>query len=80
MPPVMSAAAGRMKHAPASEEPGHAGALVADVDRELAGARAGDEVRGAEQIEEPLAREPAPAADDLVLHDARCAPRGRRTP
>ena len=56
-----------MKQTPATRSPATRRA-VPDVDRHLGRVRAGDEVRGAEQVEELLAGQPAAAAHHLVLH------------
>jgi len=41
--------------------------VIANVNRQLGGIRSGDEIRRATRVEELIAREPAPAAHDLVL-------------
>ena len=74
-------AAGRMKQTPATSRPEPAAPRRADVDGQLGRVGAGDEVGGAEQVEELLARQPAAPADDLVLHHRdvrRGAAEGRR--
>ena len=42
---------------------------VAGVAKQTPARRARDQVGRAQEIEEPLARDPAPAIDDLVLHE-----------
>lgn len=55
-------------HAP-EDQPEPAALLVTDEDRQLRRAGAGDEIRRAEQVQEPLGREPSASPDNLVLHD-----------
>lgn len=50
------------------DEPRPAAATMADVDGHFGGVRAGDEVGGAEEIEEFGFGEPLAAADDFILH------------
>jgi hypothetical protein len=41
---------------------------MADVNRQFSGVGTWNEIRGAEQIEKLLARQPSPAAHDFVFH------------
>jgi hypothetical protein len=58
------------------DEPRPARPPVADVDRQLGRVRAGDEIRGPEEIDELLAGEPAAPPHRLLLHHGDV---GRRT-
>ena len=53
---------------PGDQQPRPAGTVPADVDGHLGRVGAGDQVGRPEQVEELGLREPAPAADDLMLH------------
>jgi hypothetical protein len=53
---------------PGDREPPPPGDPVADVDRHLGRVRAGDQVGRPEKVEELVAGQPPPAADDLVFH------------
>ena len=50
------------------QQPGHARTQAAEMNGELGGVGARNQVRGADEIEERLARDPAAAAHDLVFH------------
>ena len=60
-------AAGRMKQRPGDEQSRPAAAIATDVDHQFGRGRAGDEVAGAEVIEELFLAEPAASLDDLPL-------------
>ena len=56
-----------MKQVPATSSPGQPPSLAADVDHQFGGGGAGDEVAGAEVIEELGLGEPAATLDDFLL-------------
>ena len=53
---------------PCDDDAREPGAQPSDVDRELGRRGPGDDVRGAEHVEEPVAIDPAPALHDLLFH------------
>jgi hypothetical protein len=53
---------------PRQEEPGPAGAKIAQLDRHLGRVRPRDEVHESDQVEELVAAYPGSTANDLVLH------------
>ena len=61
---VTIATAGRMKHKPASP----ARARKADVDRHLGRVGTRDEIGGADEVEELVARHPLPTTHHFIFH------------
>lgn len=66
------------------QQAGPAGTQAADINGHLGRVGSGDQVRGAQKIEEVGARQPAAAGDHLFLHhadvDRRTAERGHAQP
>ena len=57
-----------MKQTPGDDQPAPARPVVAQVDGQLGGVGAGDQVGGAHQVDEARVGDPAAAADQLLAH------------